>query len=552
MTDRSNMVVGAVPPVPGPLGALQGSAASASMDTTTTQASGRRRRIDEADPSSVRGSPIAKRLPRRDIGPLGTVPALGGGEPVAMTVEKLHEMVVNMQALNDKRYDLIHDTTNAHAAEIDSRPRKPATRAEIDGVHDRLTKLERISEENNTTVEGLSLDLAELSKRLSENDTMLKAVVSQNDDDLKTKLAVMEAGIRDFADTTARTVDGELRTHVQDTVQGIWARLDKVEADPSMKLLTQTVATMDIRCKDLESLVSRVSTNMQESIRGDKAAFNEVLKGMQGRMSAAEATAATARASAASAHTAAQSSEQAAAAQRGQTAPTNRGAPVSPVDLSGAFAAQAAPTTAAAAAPAPPGPLLGPTTAEQVPYADDPHARGLQDRLHREARELAAARVDLQRREDELRQVGNASAASRLPPGAMGVTTHPDRATLSYNLYSVGNAAQAAGLPFPEHVQNARRAGAQSSTGQRQPDPRYMAPELLPPGVSADPMQSNDAWANYHQQGAAMAPGAGQGNYHPTPGAQHFSLTPGGLHPTPASGAIGSSRFDPRRPIFDH
>ena len=279
------------------------------MDTTTTQASGRRRRIDEADPSSVRGSPIAKRLPRHDIGPLGTVPALGGGEPVAMTVEKLHEMVVNMQALNDKRYDLIHDTTNAHAAEIDSRPRKPATRAEIDGVHDRLTKLERSSEENNTTVEGLSLDLAELSKRLSENDTMLKAVVSQNDDDLKTKLAVMEAGIRDFADTTARAVDGELRTHVQDTVQGIWARLDKVEADPSMKLLTQTVATMDIRCKDLESLVSRVSSNMQESIRGDKAAFNEVLKGMQRRMSAAEATAATARASAASAHTAAQSAE---------------------------------------------------------------------------------------------------------------------------------------------------------------------------------------------------------------------------------------------------
>ena len=228
-----------------------------------------------------------------------------------MNVEKLHEIVINMQALNDKRYDMIHDTINAHAVEIDARPRKPATRAEIDGVHDRLTKLE-----SDSSTKGLSLDFAELSKRLNDNDAMLKTVVSQNDDDLKAKLAVMEAGIRDFADTTARAVDGELRAHVQDTVQGIWTRLDKVEADPSLQLLAQTVATMDIRCKDLESLVSRVSSNMQESIRGDKAAFNEVLKGMQGRTTAAEATAATARASAASAHTAAQGAEQAAAAQR--------------------------------------------------------------------------------------------------------------------------------------------------------------------------------------------------------------------------------------------
>ena len=54
---------------------------------------------------------------------------------------------------------------------------------------------------------------------------------------MKAKLAVMEAGIRDFADTTARAVDGELRAHVQETVQGIWTRLDKVKADSSLQLL---------------------------------------------------------------------------------------------------------------------------------------------------------------------------------------------------------------------------------------------------------------------------------------------------------------------------
>ena len=127
------------------------------MDTTS-QVAGRRRRIEETNDgnkagSGPAGSPMTKHLPKRDVGPSGTVPALGVGEPAAMTVDKLHEIVINMQTVNGKRYDLIHDTINAHAVEMDSRPRRPASRAEIDGVRAASTRsraIQRLSASTST------------------------------------------------------------------------------------------------------------------------------------------------------------------------------------------------------------------------------------------------------------------------------------------------------------------------------------------------------------------------------------------------------------------
>ena len=176
-----------------------------------------------------------------------------------------------------------------------------------------------------------------------------------------------------------------------------------------------------------------------------------------------------------------------------------------------------------------------------APAADPsiPMAREVPEDILMARREIEVARAALQREKEAL--AGLAGRPSALPPGVRSATvTGASAAPVS----TAGNAAQAAGMPFPERVSQGV-APDQAARGQP---------------VQADVPTGSDPWSMQDPRGRCSSH-VGQGSYFaglPTPAvAPALTMGPQGAMYCPIGTPPGSPQrdgragFDARKPVFD-
>ena len=462
-----------------------------------------------------------------------------------MSLQELTDSIRELQELRRKdRADDVMWGRKVEEAITDHAGRIEGSTGVHNAIHRRLGLVE--DSMRGLAPEAARATVEEMKAKIEQNDSALKLTLEENDTSLKLSIAQTRAALEAVASATAASLDTALREHVQETAQGIFVRLTKLEGDTLAERAMSSADGLSLRLRDLEVMTA----DAVKALRGDGVADTQkmvaAMASLQGRLAASEAALASAAAAAA------------AAATGPTTAPAHAPAPAP------APAQAAAPTAepmvfspvapAAGLLPSPSAPAVAQPAPEPVQRLEERFnataASELEVRaaaLLEEERRLQAERAHLGREKQLWQQQQQQQQQQPQQHGLLGPVAF-GRATQGPSV--VGTSAHNAGIPFPAHVQNTLGAStATAPVGQ--------------PGAAAGAMGSADPWAGggdpWGGYGGPGLPGGllNMGQTSRTQWANIGTPPQGGQPQRPPQAAAApvahfpGREYDHKRPVFD-